>query len=137
MAKGQTPPRKQRCYFYTRVSTQMQVDGYSLDAQRDRLAKYAEYAGMQVVREFSDEGKSGKNISGRPAFQEMMERIQGGNADRVDYVLVFKLSRFGRTAADVLYSLQSMQDYGVNLVCVEDGIDSSKDAGKLMISVLT
>ena len=30
-----------------------------------------------------------------------------------------------------------MQDYGVNLICVEDGIDSSKDAGKLMLSVLS
>ena len=30
-----------------------------------------------------------------------------------------------------------MQDYGVNLICVEDGIDSSKDVGKLMISVLS
>ena len=27
--------------------------------------------------------------------------------------------------------------FGVNLICVEDGIDSSKDAGKLMISVLS
>ena len=33
--------------------------------------------------------------------------------------------------------LQVMQDFGVNLICVEDGIDSSKDAGKLMISVLS
>ena len=49
----------------------------------------------------------------------------------------FKLSRFGRNAADVLSSLQRMQDFGVNLICVEDGIDSSKDAGKLMISVLS
>ena len=30
-----------------------------------------------------------------------------------------------------------MQDYGVNLICVEDGIDSSKESGKLMISVLS
>ena len=52
-------------------------------------------------------------------------------------VLVFKLSRFGRNAADVLNSLQRMQDFGVNLICVEDGIDSSKDSGKLMISVLS
>ena len=37
----------------------------------------------------------------------------------------------------VLSSLQKMQDFGVNLICVEDGIDSSKDAGKLMISVLS
>ena len=51
--------------------------------------------------------------------------------------MVFKLSRFGRNAADVLNSLQLMQDFGVNLICVEDGIDSSKDSGKLMISVLS
>ncbi len=30
-----------------------------------------------------------------------------------------------------------MQDYGVNLICVEDGIDSSKESGKLMISILS
>ena len=53
------------------------------------------------------------------------------------FVLVFKLSRFGRNAADVLNSLQFMQDYGVNLICIEDGIDSSKESGKLMISVLS
>ena len=35
--------KKQKCYIYTRVSTAVQVDGYSLDAQRDKLTKYAEY----------------------------------------------------------------------------------------------
>ena len=45
--------------------------------------------------------------------------------DGVAFILVFKLSRFGRNAADVLNSLQFIQDYGVNLICVEDGIDSS------------
>lgn len=57
--------------------------------------------------------------------------------DGVDYILVFKLSRFGRNAADVLNSLQYIQDFGVNLICVEDGIDSSKDSGKLTITVLS
>lgn len=66
----------------------------------------------------------------------MMDDIKSGK-DGVSYVLVFKLSRFGRNAVDVLSTLQVMQDFGVNLVCVEDGIDSSKDAGKLMISVLS
>ena len=51
-------------------------------------------------------------------------------------MLVFKLSRFGRNAADTLNSLQFMEDYGVNLLCVEDGIDSAGAAGKLIISVL-
>lgn len=128
--------KKQRCYIYTRVSTAMQVDGFSLDAQKEKLKKYADYQDMVVVREFSDEGKSGKNVDGRPQFKEMLELIEAGTDD-IDYVLVFKLSRFGRNAADVLSSLQKMQDFGVNLICVEDGIDSSKDAGKLMISVLS
>lgn len=114
----------------------MQVDGFSLDAQRDRLKKYADFQDMTVVREYSDEGKSGKNIEGRTAFRQMMQDIESGK-DQVSFVLVFKLSRFGRNAADVLSSLQKMQDYGVNLICVEDGIDSSKDSGKLMISVLS
>lgn len=125
-----------KCYIYTRVSTSMQVDGYSLDAQKDKLKKYAEFQDMVVAGEYSDEGKSGKNIEGRPQFMQMLKDIETGK-DKVDFVLVFKLSRFGRNAADVLSSLQHMQDFGVNLICVEDGIDSSKDSGKLMISVLS
>ena len=128
--------KQQKCYIYTRVSTSMQVDGYSLDAQKDKLRKYAEYQEMSIVGEYSDEGKSGKSVEGRPQFKQMLADVESGK-DNVDYVLVFKLSRFGRNAADVLSSLQKMQDYGVNLICVEDGIDSSKDAGKLMISVLS
>ena len=128
--------KQTKCYLYTRVSTAMQVDGYSLDAQRDKLRKYAEYEDMVIAGEYSDEGFSGKNIQGRQDFQRMLNDIQE-NKDGVAFVLVFKLSRFGRNAADVLNSLQLMQDFGVNLICVEDGIDSSKDSGKLMISVLS
>ncbi len=52
--------KQTKCYIYTRVSTAIQVDGYSLDAQRDKLSKYAEYQDMEVVKEFSDAGHSGK-----------------------------------------------------------------------------
>ena len=75
--------KRTKCYLYTRVSTSMQVDGYSLDAQRDKLRKYAEYEDIVVAGEYSDEGFSGKNIQGR-------------------------------------HELQLMQDFGVNLICVED-----------------
>lgn len=126
----------QKCYIYTRVSTAVQVDGYSLDAQRERLVKYANGNEMAVIGEYSDEGKSGKNVDGRPEFRRMIYDIENGK-DKVDFVLVYKLSRFGRNAADVLYYLQRMQDYDVNLICVEDSIDSSKDSGKLMISILS
>ena len=128
--------KKEKCYLYIRVSTAMQVDGYSLDAQKDRLVKFAEFQGMEIVREYCDAGKSGKSITGRPEFQQMLQDV-ADDRDGVSYILVFKLSRFGRNAADVLNSLQYIQDYGVNLICVEDGIDSSKDSGKLTITVLS
>lgn len=125
-----------KVYTYTRVSTAMQIDGYSLDAQKSRMKAFADYNGYEIVGKYEDAGKSGKSIEGRLQFNQMMEDIKLGK-DGVSYVLVFKLSRFGRNAADVLSTLQVMQDFGVNLICVEDGIDSSKDAGKLMISVLS
>ena len=127
---------KTKVYIYTRVSTAMQIDGYSLDAQKSRMKAFAEYNDYEIVGEYEDAGKSGKSIEGRAEFNRMMEDIKSGK-DGVSFVLVFKLSRFGRNAADVLSTLQVMQDFGVNLICVEDGIDSSKDAGKLMISVLS
>ena len=127
---------KTKVYIYTRVSTAMQIDGYSLDAQKARMKAYADFNDYQIVGEYEDAGKSSKSIEGRASFCRMMEDIKSGK-DGVAYVLVFKLSRFGRNAADVLSTLQVMQDFGVNLICVEDGIDSSKDAGKLMISVLS
>ena len=125
-----------KVYTYKRVSTAMQIDGYSLDAQRARMKAYADFNDYEIVGEYEDAGKSGKSIEGRMQFRQMMEDVKSGK-DNISYVLVFKLSRFGRNAADVLSTLQVMQDFGVNLICVEDGIDSSKDAGKLMISVLS
>jgi len=127
---------RKKVYIYTRVSTAMQIDGYSLEAQRTRMKAFADFNGYEIAGEYEDAGKSGKSIEGRNEFNRMMEDIKTGK-DEVSYVLVFKLSRFGRNAADVLTTLQTMQDFGVNLICVEDGIDSSKDAGKLMISVLS
>ena len=96
-----------KCYSYIRVSTNMQTEGYSLDAQRDRINKFAEFQKMEIIREYCDAGKSGKSVTGRPEFQNMLDDIVYGK-DQVDYVLVFKLSRFGRNAADVLSTLQTM-----------------------------
>lgn len=55
----------------------------------------------------------------------------------IDYVLVYKLSRFGRNAADILNSLEHSQSSCVNLNCIEDEIDSSPTSGTLLISVLS
>ena len=124
-----------RCVLYPRVSTEMQVDGYSLEGQKNMLTRFADREEMIVVDTYEDAGKSGKSIEGRPAFQKMLRDIEDGLD--IDYILVYKLSRFGRNAADILNSLELVQSYGVNLICIEEGIDSSQTSGKLLISVLT
>ena len=124
-----------RCVLYPRVSTEMQVDGYSLEGQKNMLTRFADREEMIVVDTYEDAGKSGKSIEGRPAFQKMLRDIEDGLD--IDYILVYKLSRFGRNAADILNSLELVQSYGVNLICIEEGIDSSQTSGKLLISVLS
>ena len=126
---------KQRCVIYLRVSTAIQVDGFSLSAQRETLIAYARRNDMEIVEEYEDAGKSGKSIEGRPAFQKMMHDIENGL--EIDSVLVFKLSRFGRSALDVLSSVEFLKDYGVSLIAVNDGINSGTASGILIISVLS
>ena len=90
---------KIKVYLYTRVSTTMQIDGYSLDAQKTKMKAFCDYNEYEIAGEYEDAGKSGKSIEGRIAFNQMMDDITSGK-DEVSYVLVFKLSRFGRNAAD-------------------------------------
>lgn len=115
---------RKKCFLYTRVSTSMQVEGYSLEAQENKLRLYAKLHDLEVVEPvFSDEGKSGKNIQGREQFQAMMDAIKSGASEQgVKYVLTFKLSRFGRDTADVLNAVQTLQDHGVELICTDDAM---------------
>ena len=124
-----------KCVLYPRVSTEMQVDGFSLDGQITSLKRFADREEMIVIDTYEDAGKSGKSIEGRPAFKKMLSDIENGL--QIDYILVYKLSRFGRNAADILNSLEFIQSYGINLICIEEGIDSSQASGKLLISVLS
>lgn len=128
--------KKKKCYIYTRVSTAAQTEGYSLEAQQERLREYAEYKNLEIAGEYCDAGKSGKSIVGRPSFMKMLEDISS-EKDNISFVLVFKLSRFGRNAADILKSLQLLEDYEVDLICVEDAIDSSTPGGKLTLTILS
>ena len=59
---------KTKVYIYTRVSTTMQIDGYSLDAQKARMKAYADFNDYQIVGEYEDACKSGKSIEGRASF---------------------------------------------------------------------
>ena len=124
-----------KCVLYLRVSLERQVEGFSLEGQKRYLREWAEFEGMTVVEVYVEAGKSGKSIDGRDEFQRMLNDIATKRID-IDYVVVFKLSRFGRNAKDVLVSLSTLQRYGVNLLCKEDGLDSSTQMGKMMITIL-
>ena len=76
-----------RCVLYPRVSTEMQVDGYSLEGQKNMLTRFADREEMIVVDTYEDAGKSGKSIEGRPAFQKMLRDIEDGLD--IDYILVY------------------------------------------------
>ena len=85
-------------YIYTRVSTLIQVDGFSLDAQEEEIRAFAKIHGINIVGKYSDEGKSGKNAEHRPAFNQMMEDIRS-KKDSIKYILVFKLQDLQETQA--------------------------------------
>lgn len=135
MSDSYSTRKGKKCVLYLRVSLERQVEGYSLEGQKRYLKDWAEFEGMAVVDTYVDAGKSGKSISGRDEFQRMLDDISTRRID-IDYVIVFKLSRFGRNAKDVLNSLSQLQRYGVNLICKEDGLDSSTSMGRMMITIL-
>ena len=54
-----------KCVLYPRVSTEMQVDGFSLDGQKSNLRRFAGREEMEIVNIYEDAGKSGKSIEGR------------------------------------------------------------------------
>ena len=125
----------ENAYIYTRVSTIIQVDGFSLDAQEEEIRAFAKLHDISIVGKYSDEGKSGKNAEHRPAFNQMMNDIRC-KKDNVKYVLVFKLSRFARNTSDTAKYLQELASYGVGLLGVKDGIDTSTVTGKMIANIM-
>lgn len=97
---------------------------------KNRKRECANEAQTLVVWAFSNVIQNWMRNRNTVEFLAVWEELHNSDFNRVQFEAV-------RNAADVLATLQVMQDFGVNLICVEDGIDSSKDAGKLMISVLS
>ncbi len=125
-----------KCYTYLRVSTEKQVDGYSIDAQRKNVQKLADLKDFEIVNEYVDAGFSGADVQNRPAFTQMMKDIQD-KKDDIKYVLSFKLSRLGRNAIDTLESLRKMQDKGVNILTDDGAVDSSSAYGNFFILIMS
>ena len=126
---------RKKVYIYTRVSTVMQVDGFSLDGQTSESEAFCNFNNYEIIGRYCDKGKSGKTIAMRAEFQRMLDDIQL-HKDKVDYVIVYKLSRFGRNLADTISSLQILTDNDVALRTVDGSIDTSSAMGRLITSIL-
>jgi DNA invertase Pin-like site-specific DNA recombinase len=68
---------------------------YSTENQADAIRRYAVERGIEIVRTYADEGKSGLRIDGRDALKQLIEDVQGGRAD-YELILVYDISRWGR-----------------------------------------
>ncbi|MEL7396954.1 MAG: recombinase family protein [Pseudomonadota bacterium] len=90
VSSGASPRRAAQ---YVRMSTEHQR--YSIENQSDAIAHYAAQRGIEIVRTYSDEGKSGLRIHGRDGLKQLIDDIQSSRAD-YEVVLVYDISRWGR-----------------------------------------
>jgi DNA invertase Pin-like site-specific DNA recombinase len=82
-----------RAAQYVRMSTEHQQ--YSTHNQSDKIRDYAQARGLEIVRTYADEGKSGLSIGGRAALQRLIADVEAGSAD-FSIILVYDVSRWGR-----------------------------------------
>src|SRR5471032_2695464 len=82
-----------RAAQYVRMSTEHQR--YSTENQADAIREYAERRGLEVIRTYADEGKSGLRLDGRDALKRLIDDVQTQKADFTT-ILVYDISRWGR-----------------------------------------
>lgn len=111
-------------YGYARVSSSTQ----NLDAQIGQLQDYG------VHKIYSDK-KSGRSISHRQSFNDLLDVVEQG-----DTIVVTRLDRFARSTVDALKTIDYLDDKGANLVILNvsgDVLDTSTPNGRLMVTVLS
>ena len=82
-----------RAALYLRTATQHPQ--YSTNTQSDKIRDYASKRGIEIVRTYTDEGKSGLSIFGRTGLQKLLSDVDSGRAD-FNLILVYDISRWGR-----------------------------------------
>src|SRR5487761_1977391 len=90
---GVSPPPLLRAVEYVRMSTEHQQ--YSTENQADKIREYAARRGIEIVRTYTDVGKSGLRIDGRASLQQLIKDVESGTAD-FTIILVYDVSRWGR-----------------------------------------
>ena len=118
-----------RVAIYARVSTTQQTVQNQLDALREVASR----SGYSLVEEFVDEGISGaKGRVDRPALDRMLRDCA---KRRFDMVMVWDISRLGRSLQNLIEVMNELQSLKVDLFFVQQGMDTSTASGRMMFSV--
>lgn len=121
-------------YCYARVSTIMQAeDGMSLGAQERQLINAAQSGGYDPVI-LREEGRSGKNIQGRPVLRKALEDLDAGRA-RALYVT--RLDRLARSTRDFLSIIDRSNSSGWRLVMLDLGLDTTTANGRFVVTIMS
>lgn len=110
--------------IYIRVSSEEQVDNFSLDTQQEICLKEAQRRGIDIVKIFREEGKSAKTIIGRPVLVEMLEYCRK-NRKTLDAVLVYRLDRMSRQTADYLAIRKKLAESNIVLISATEPTGNS------------
>ncbi|WP_300259384.1 recombinase family protein [Clostridium sp.] len=119
-----------RIALYIRKSVKGDENSISLEAQTEVIKNYFKSENKFTV--YKDDGFSGGNTN-RPAFQKLMTDAMEG---KFDIVACYKLDRIARNTLDFLTTFNTLKEYGIDLICVEDKYDPSTPAGRLMMTLL-
>lgn len=119
-------PMRQFMFGYTRVSTDEQVNGFGLEAQRNTIDQEATRRGW-TVEHFADEGVSGKTIG--PQLAEVLQLLASGQGDGL---VVAKLDRLSRSIVNAANIIEAAQAQGWSLVILDLGVDLTTAAGRMM-----
>ena len=93
MRKKQKNLPSTRAASYVRTATKPQQD--SISNQVDAIRKYAKRCGLQIVKEYVDEGKSGMNVQNRESLTQLIRDVQNGQIN-FSFILLYDVSRWGR-----------------------------------------
>ncbi len=124
-----------RAVLYARVSTEEQVEGYSIEAQRRAFRTLCEGRGWTPYREYIEEGKSARteNLTKRPVFNQM---IADALAGQFDVLVVHKLDRFSRNLRVTLEYFDRLLKAKVAFVSINEQMDFTTPSGKVHLALL-
>ena len=120
-----------RVAIYTRVSTEDQAkEGFSLDAQLDKLRSYCKARDWVIGGEYIDDGYSGRNVK-RPAYSRMMEEM-----DKWDALLVIKMDRIHRNSKNFMLMMEHLKKEEKEFVSMSESLDTSTAMGRFVMDII-